>query len=77
MMAEQPPFIEQVEPVSLEWRKSSFSAAHAQDCVELAFLSPENLLVRDSKNPEGPRLGFDSLAFSALVELTRVDAPNT
>jgi hypothetical protein len=40
----------------VEWRKSTRSGQGA-DCVEIA--SAENTIaVRDSKNPDGPSLGF-------------------
>jgi hypothetical protein len=39
------------------WRKSSFSGATNGDCVEVA-VAPTLVAVRDSKNPDGPRLHF-------------------
>ena len=40
----------------LTWRKSSRSASpQGGNCVEVAALS-DRVLVRDSKDPEGPRL---------------------
>jgi hypothetical protein len=44
------------------WRKSSFSGGSGEDCVEVAPFpasrdeSPYMIAVRDSKNPNGPRL---------------------
>lgn len=35
-------------------RKSSHSTAHGEDCIEVAPLSQGPVLLRDSKNPEGP-----------------------
>jgi hypothetical protein len=43
----------------LRWRKSTFSSESA-NCVELALV-PAGLVVRDSKDPDGPRL-FSSAA---------------
>ena len=42
------------EPV---WRKSSYSGGNG-DCVEVAVVA--RVLVRDSKNPTGPTLAFDT-----------------
>jgi hypothetical protein len=42
--------------VEIAWRKSSFSGANT-DCVEMAF-AVESVAIRDSKNPDGPRLEF-------------------
>jgi hypothetical protein len=45
------------------WRKSSRSAQET-DCIELAYAGA----VRDSKNPDGPRL---ELSFAGLVALAK------
>ncbi|QIJ64034.1 DUF397 domain-containing protein [Streptomyces sp. JB150] len=37
------------------WIKSSYSTDEGPDCVEVAT-APAHVLVRDSKNPDGPRL---------------------
>jgi len=37
------------------WIKSSYSTDEGPDCVEVAT-APAHILVRDSKNPDGPRL---------------------
>ncbi|WP_436493255.1 DUF397 domain-containing protein [Actinokineospora sp. HUAS TT18] len=39
-----------------EWRKSTFSEPHQQDCVEVSYATV--VRVRDSKNPEGGTLSF-------------------
>lgn len=48
-----------------QWVKSSYSG-QANACVELAC-GPERRLVRDSKNPTGPRLAFTTAAVSRLM----------
>lgn len=47
------------------WRKSTHSGGN-NDCVELADLGPI-LAVRDSKNPDGPKLAFGSAAAVAFL----------
>jgi hypothetical protein len=38
-----------------EWMRSSYSTSDGPDCVEVAT-APAHILVRDSKDPHGPRL---------------------
>lgn len=49
-----------------EWQKSSFSF-NTGECVELAFLDAETVLMRDSKDPGGPKLQFSRSEFNAFV----------
>ncbi|MQY07336.1 DUF397 domain-containing protein [Actinomadura macrotermitis] len=49
-----------------EWRKSSRSGTSGGDCVEVANLA-RNIGVRDSKNPDGPKLALPSVGFRELV----------
>jgi len=51
------------------WRRSSYTGANG-NCVEVAHL-PAFIAVRDSKDPDGPRLAFlpqEWLAFVAGVK---------
>ncbi|OUC91338.1 DUF397 domain-containing protein [Streptosporangium minutum] len=62
-----------------EWRKSSFSGNNGGDCVEVAELKDvvggpghkavhANLIaVRDSKDPDGPKLFFTPAEWDAFV----------
>lgn len=40
------------------WRKSSYSGSNGGNCVEVARVPAPSVAVRDSKDPEGPRLVF-------------------
>jgi len=53
---------------AVEWTKSSYSAANSNDCVEVANRTcDEAILVRDSKDPEGPHLTVTRVAWSEFV----------
>lgn len=53
--------------VQVAWRKSS--RCQNGECVEMA--APGPVLVRDSKNPDGPRLAFTPAAWRAFLESLR------
>lgn len=55
----------------LVWRKSSRSG-NGGECVEVAC-TPEQRLVQDSKNANGPRLRFSAGAFDRMLEKLRND----
>ncbi|WP_173094580.1 DUF397 domain-containing protein [Actinomadura verrucosospora] len=48
------------------WRKASRSSASGSDCVEVAGL-PGLIAVRDSKDPDGPKLLLSPSAFRTLL----------
>ncbi|MFF8385590.1 DUF397 domain-containing protein [Streptomyces kanasensis] len=50
----------------LEWIKSSYSGADTPSCVEVAT-APDHILVRDSKNPTGPRLALAPTTWAAFL----------
>ncbi|MFD0855628.1 DUF397 domain-containing protein [Actinomadura adrarensis] len=48
------------------WRKSSYTTSNGGECVEVTSV-PGTVAVRDSKNPEGPKLLVSRRAFAALL----------
>ena len=54
----------------LNWRKSNYSGNSGGNCAEVANL-PGAVLVRDSKNPDGPRLAFGHTAWEAFAASLR------
>jgi hypothetical protein len=48
------------------WRKSSYSGNDGGGCVEVGQL-PAVVAVRDSKDPDGPRLAFSPQEWRAFV----------
>jgi hypothetical protein len=52
------------------WRKSSHSGGTGGECVELAAV-PGCVLVRDSKDPDGPVITLDLAAARDLVSRVR------
>ncbi|CAL9549604.1 hypothetical protein SUDANB95_04370 [Actinosynnema sp. ALI-1.44] len=55
---------------SVAWRKSSHSGGTGGDCVELAH-TRSAVLVRDSKNPDGPNLVFAPASFEGFLKALR------
>jgi hypothetical protein len=61
-----------------QWRKSSYSGGNGGACVEVARNLPGAVAVRDSKDPDGPRLAFapeEWTAFTAGVKAGDFDLP--
>lgn len=48
------------------WRKSTYSGGASGNCLETAAV-PGAVLVRDSQNPDGPRLAFAPRAWVAFA----------
>lgn len=48
------------------FKKSSFSGAGNPDCVEVGFVAAE-ILLRDSKDPDGPVLCFTTGEWAAFL----------
>ncbi len=55
-----------VSPINEQWRKSSGSTGTGDQCVEVADLAAA-VAVRDSKDPDGPKLVFGPDAWRAFA----------
>ncbi|GGV78184.1 MULTISPECIES: DUF397 domain-containing protein [Streptomyces] len=49
-----------------KWIKSSYSSDDGPSCVEIAMVA-EGVLIRDSKNPTGPRLTLTPTVWAAFL----------
>ena len=49
------------------WRKSSRSSDNGGQCVEVAANLPGVVAVRDSKDPDGPKLVFNPAEWQAFI----------
>lgn len=62
------------------WRKSSYSGGNGGECVEVGTHPDGPVLVRDSKDPNGPTLSFPAVAWrnfvTANTELVAIHAPS-
>jgi hypothetical protein len=64
-----------VDVTRANWRKSSYSSGNGGDCVESAS-SAAGVLVRDSKDPNGPALALtpqDWRAFTGQIKAGAFD----
>ncbi|WP_242883549.1 DUF397 domain-containing protein [Actinomadura litoris] len=57
----------------VQWRKSSRSGGQGGDCVEIADATSA-ILVRDSKDPNGPRLALAPTIWRAFAQHVKADA---
>jgi len=55
---------------SLKWIKSSYSASG--NCVKVA--ASDRVLVRDSKNSDGPKLAFSPASWRRFADQVKADA---
>ena len=58
------------EAVGDSWRKSRRSGADTA-CVEVAAVPGGTVVVRDSKDPGGPRLAVRAAAWTAFIQIAR------
>jgi hypothetical protein len=62
-----------LDPTVVRWRKSSYSAGTGGECVEVAA-TPGQVLIRDSKNPDGPVLRLAPSAARSLLDRLQADS---
>ncbi|EPD90905.1 hypothetical protein HMPREF1486_05616 [Streptomyces sp. HPH0547] len=58
----------------VRWVKSMYSGGEGGQCIEWApdhACATGEFLVRDSKNPDGPRLSLSREGFASLVEFAK------
>jgi hypothetical protein len=55
------------------WRKSSYSGSNGGTCVEVGSAGPA-VAVRDSMDPDGPRLAFTAGTWKAFALRVKADA---
>ena len=60
---------------SILWRKSTRSDSEGGNCVEVAEIT-KVIAVRDSKNPDGPRLALTRTAFTRFTRQLRTGRHN-
>jgi Domain of unknown function (DUF397) len=61
---------------SMTWRKTSYSGDNGGGCVEVASRVPGVVAVRDSKDPDGPRVFLapeDWLLFTEQIKTGELD----
>lgn len=51
----------------VEWKKSTKSGPHTDNCVEVGGEFTGDILIRDSKDPDGPILRFTPDEWTAFI----------
>jgi hypothetical protein len=58
------------------WGKTSYSGGNGGGCVEVASTGKARLAVRDSKNPNGPKLTFAPSVWESFIQRVRSATPD-
>ena len=58
------------------WHKASHSGANGGECIEVASTAEALIVVRDSKNPNGPKLAFTPSGWQQFIQQVRNTAIN-
>lgn len=53
------------------WRKASYSGSNGGGCVEVGSASGAVVAIRDSKDPDGPRLAITPVGWRAFTHRVR------
>ena len=56
------------------WRKSSYSGSNGGGCVDVADNLPGMVAVRDSKDPDGPKLTFTRAEWRTFTAAVKAGA---
>jgi hypothetical protein len=56
------------------WRKSSYSGSNGGGCVDVADNLPGKVAVRDSKDPDGPKLTFTRAEWRTFTAAVKAGA---
>jgi hypothetical protein len=59
----------------MTWRKSTYSGSNGGGCIEVARTPDAGVAVRDSKDPDGPRLAFTAAGWRAFIGLIKDGRP--
>ncbi|CAL9480044.1 DUF397 domain-containing protein [Streptomyces albus] len=62
------------DPCDMRWVSSTYSDGQGGQCIQWApdhACATGEFLVRDSKNPSGPRLSLSREGFASLVEFAK------
>jgi len=62
-----------MDVTSVVWRKSSYSGGNGGTCIEVG-IAGQAVAVRDSKDPDGPRLAFAADKWKAFAEQLKAGA---
>ncbi len=62
-----------MDVIGAVWRKSSYSGDNGGNCVEVGTAGLA-VAVRDSKDPDGPRLAFAADTWKAFAEQVKAGA---
>lgn len=60
--------------MNLQWRKATYSSGNGGNCIEVATVD-RTVAVRDSQDPDGPRLAFRRQAWIAFTAKVKGEPP--